>query len=72
MKIPFSLFDTEKDKLAKDKKLSKEELEEKTELKQRMIDYYTNHPLKGEEQTNRAYLKAFVDGYHYQIGRAHV
>lgn len=60
---------TEKDEKKAEKeipeKLTKDEREEREEVKQFLIDQYSNHPLKGMEQMKRAYFKAFVDGYHY-------
>jgi len=65
MKSIFSLFDPDKDKLAKEKKLKSPEQSELDELIDFVKDQYQNHPLKGEEQMKRAYNKAFVEGYHY-------
>lgn len=60
----FSLFDP-KAKVKPDVKISKIEEEERRELVDFVKESYLNHPIKGEELLNRAYYKAWVDGYHY-------
>ena len=53
------------DKEAPPEKFTPEMREERDEVKAFMIDQYENHPIKGLEQTKRAYWSAFVSGYHY-------
>jgi hypothetical protein len=66
-----NLFSIVSDKLEKKKKepkeekFTKEDIEERDEVKAFMIDQYENHPLKGMEQSKRALMNAFVLGYHY-------
>ncbi|MFA5378032.1 MAG: hypothetical protein WC455_19935 [Dehalococcoidia bacterium] len=52
-------------KAPKEEKFTREEIEERDEVKAFMIEQYENHPLKGIEQSKRAILNAFVLGYHY-------
>ena len=55
----------DKEKVEKDPKLPKKEMEERQEIIDFVKDQYINHPLKGEEQLKRSYYNAFLKGYHY-------